>query len=136
MNLFYIVTGTPVPVTVLSICAGGRQRALKRAHPACHQVGSGPMRFLRVRVGWSQIPHSRLLLSTRKTGELAGRPVGTLTKLPWGNLNTPHFNHHDFDKYVHRTGDWFKTKFKVNTQALTYFCCQRRKMAFVVVFRI
>lgn len=128
------VTGTKALLTALSICAGGQHGAIKRAYPVLSAGWQWTNKISRVRVGWSQIPHSRLLLGTRKVRERAGRPVGILTKLSWGNLNTPNSNHHDFDKYVPRARDWLKTKFKVKTYAVAYFCCQRGKWLLLSCF--
>lgn len=47
---------------------GGLRRDMKRAHRAAQQTGRQPIIFLRVSVGWTEIPHSRVWLGTRKSG--------------------------------------------------------------------
>lgn len=79
-NNFFLISKDFVWRTGVSpVLAGGTPGAVKRAPRIAQQPGSGPVIFLRVTVGRTEILHSGVWLGTQ--GELAGRPVGKLTKL-------------------------------------------------------
>lgn len=88
--------------------------AMNRARRITQQVGSAPVIFLCVTVGWAEILHSGVWLGTRREDRGTCWPSSWQTdEVVFGNLKAQNKNHYDFDEHVSRVGQWCQTKFKV-----------------------